>query len=79
MESRMGDRPTATILHAQFHLFIFGSAFKQNIRPKYAPLRRTKCTLKWRGGEARGRILVEYFALKPEAKIKKYEIAHAEL
>ena len=36
--SRVGDRPTATILHAQFHSFFdfcFGSS-KQSIRPKYA-------------------------------------------
>ena len=38
--SRVGDRPTATILHAQMHFFDFAEAFKANIRPKYAPPRR---------------------------------------
>ena len=51
--SRVGDRPTATILYAQFHfLLIFALVFKQNIRPKYAPPRRPNYTLKWKGGEA---------------------------
>ena len=36
--SRVGDRPTATILQVQFHFFlIFAQFFEQNIRPKYAP------------------------------------------
>ena len=50
--SRVGDRPTATILHAQFHfLFSFG-LLKQDIRPKYAPPRRGKYKVNWRGGFA---------------------------
>ena len=44
--SRVGDRPTATILHAQFHFFDFCLGFKkQNIRPKFALPRRTSYTL----------------------------------
>ena len=51
--SRVGDRPTATIMRAQFHVFKkFLEFLLQNIRPKYAPPRRTNYTLKWRGGEA---------------------------
>ena len=41
-------------------LILFGF-LKQNIRPKYAPPRRTNYTLKWRGGEAAPPI---YFILR---------------
>ena len=36
--SRVGERPSATILHAQFHFWIFAWVFKANIQPKYALL-----------------------------------------
>ena len=41
--SRVGDRSTAIILHAQVHFVDFCfRIFTQNIRPKYAPPRRGK-------------------------------------
>ena len=64
--SRVGDRPTATILQVQFYFFSFLLWFlKQNIRPKYAPPRRTNYTLKWRGGEAAPPI---YFIFTPSRR-----------
>ena len=73
-----------------FIFWIFGLCLKQNIRPKYAPSRRTNYTLKWRGGEAappiyfifipsrRGIFLSNIFIKKP-SKNQKNEIAPAEL
>ena len=64
--SRVGDRPIATILHAQFHFFDFSSGFSsQNVQPKYAPPRKTNYTLKWKGGEAAPLI---YFIFTPSRR-----------
>ena len=63
--SRVGDRPTATILHVQFHFLNLAWALRQNIRPKYAPPRRTNYILKWRGGEAAPPI---YFIFTPSRR-----------
>ena len=46
-------------------LLIFGRFLRQNIRPKYAPPRRTNYTLKWRGGEAAPPI---YFIFTPSRR-----------
>ena len=51
--SRVGDRPIATTLHAQFHFFDFCARFLwQNIRPTYGPPRRGKYKVNWRGSFA---------------------------
>ena len=63
--SRGGDRPTATILHAQFHFLIFALLFKAKYLTKYTPPRRTNYTLKWRGGEAAPPI---YFIFTPSRR-----------
>ena len=54
--------------------FLLGFS-RQNIQPKYAPPRRTNCTLKWRGGEAAPPICVEYFVLKTWARSNKWNCA----
>ena len=60
------SRPAATILQVQFHFFDFCLVLlRQNIRPKYAPPRRTNYTLKWRGGEAAPPI---YFMFTPSRR-----------
>ena len=86
--SRVGDRPTATILHAQFHCFDFCFwFFKQNIQPKYAPPRKGKYKVNTIGGAASpplhfkvqlvllgGAYFGRIFCFKKQNKIKKMKL-----
>ena len=83
IQSRVGDRPTATILHAQFHFLTFAWVFKSKYLIKTYPSQKDHLYIKMQGRRSRpsklsyiypfqeGYILVKYFALKTIAKIKK--------
>ena len=86
LQSRVGDRPTAIILQVQFHFFIFALFFNAKYSTKICPSQKDQLYLKMEGRQSRpsnllyiypfqeGHILVEYFALKNQAKIKKMKL-----
>ena len=81
--SRVGDRPTATILQVQFHFLEFCLVFKTKYLTKICPSQKDQLYLKMEGRRSRpsnllyiypfqeGHILVEYFALKSQCKKSK--------
>ena len=87
LQSRVGDRPTATILQVQFHFFlIFAWVFKTKYSTKICPSQEDQLYFKMEGRRSRpsnllyiypfqeGHIFVEQFALKNQAKIKKMKL-----
>ena len=89
--SRVGDRPTATILHAQFHLFDFCLGFYGKVFDQNMPLLEGPITPQ-NGGAVkpplqftlylpllRGAYFDRIFPFKNRSKNQKNEIVHAEL
>ena len=82
--SRVGDRPTATILHAQFHFLIFAWVFKSKYATKICPSQKGQLYFKpplqftlylpLLGGAYFGRI----FCFKKRSKNNKNKLVHAE-